>query len=304
MSFGTRLNLSDCGLTSLGTDQTHTPGVEELAGRRNAGPFSGIIMEVNGIYMGAGSTASEDSTLDLSHNDLTLITFDALRAPFKITDLSYNRIREYEAGWASVILDNAAEVFTVGNPSVCNVSGMSALGDLGPSLGSPGTMTLSQLNQGYLSVQTRIQCSCNTTLGLAGTGAFCADHPCQPLVLAKLNQAKTISSGYYYNPGGKNVPVSTGDKLSVKCNAGYTLVDSPVNDAMICQGGLYAVPAEGEAPTCAQDQDQLILIVALIVVIFACNGWLMKNCEELDTPFTGNPCPLTLLVTPLVSLLP
>ena len=76
-------------------------------------------MGVNGTHMGAGSTTSEDSTLDLSHNDLAtwenpqampevrtctrgrgeerLIAFDALRAPFKINDLSYNRSREYEA---------------------------------------------------------------------------------------------------------------------------------------------------------------------------------------------------------------
>ena len=120
----------------------------------------------------------------------------------------------------------------------------------------------------------------------------------------KLNDAKTIASGYYYNPGG-NAPVSNEKKKEKKkrrqtfgeCSTGSARLlvhvtrpcDYPANDAMSCQGGLYAVPAEGQAPTCAKDPDQLILIVALVALswCFCCflaghfrlptGGWKKKE---------------------------
>ena len=102
---------------------------------------------------------------------------------------------------------------------------------------------------------------------LAGTGAFCADHPCGPRVTALLNQGKVISSGYYYDPDG-NGTVLSGDHLSVQCNAGFTLVDSPVNKMMICEGGLYSLPAEGQEPTCELGHTKLIFIIAAMVFVF------------------------------------
>lgn len=167
MTFGTGLNLHDCGLTSLETNSTHTSSIEELAGTGGASPFSGIIMEINNMRNRLGSEAIADSVLNLSANHLTEISFETLDAPFKITDLSSNNISRYEAGWASVILNNEAAVFTSGNPSLCNVSGMSSLGDFGHGRAATSgggalarNMTLSQLNQGYERVDSWIQCTC------------------------------------------------------------------------------------------------------------------------------------------------